>query len=607
MKIRYRVLALLVILLIATTQTAFASEGDNTGKYALGDTLEDFSVPTTDGQTTSLYALLETHRAVLLNFWFVDCTWCNREFPGFEHLYETYGDDLAILALTPCDSLESVVDFQRENGLRFLLGTVEMSFAAEAFIPENSFPTTLLIDRNGICCYRQVDAFDSEKTVERLVLPYLADDYAGPVLTTEIPTAQPTDAMPPASDLGKVLGDANGAIAYSASDLPEAWPWLLGTVDGLDCAYSSNKGYNSTTACLRAMLSANEGDALVFDYRVSCEDCSDSLRVYVDGTRVKMFSGIHDWATYAYRFPSSGKMTVEFRYVKDFMSEAGEDAAYIANVRLMTGEEAGRAVDANAKYPVSLSGDDCLLTPLNPDIREIRIDFSSPVEYYADHPTAFYLTGDENIHFRVTLGPDCDPDGSSINYPQDEESISLTGLPTDAEGFLTTMPMTNDFDNDWNVAFVEAVSLVGSDDALDESKTRHAFVFSSEQSITEYCQDTLPKLTGGITATWSYQEASSSALPQPAQDQTAGADVTYTLKFADQNGEPVPGVIANICDESSCSPMVSDAQGIVTFTRAGYVYDIHIIKVPKGYAFDTAQGFKADVKGGEMSFTVPKQ
>ena len=53
-------------------------------------------MPMTDGKTTSLDALLTARRAVPLNFWYVGCTWCGLEFPGFESVYEQSGDELAI-------------------------------------------------------------------------------------------------------------------------------------------------------------------------------------------------------------------------------------------------------------------------------------------------------------------------------------------------------------------------------------------------------------------------------------------------------------------------------------------------------------------------------
>ena len=79
------------------------------------------------------------------------------------------------------------------------------------------------------------------------------------------------------------------------------------------------------------------------------------------------------------------------------------------------------------------------------------------------------------------------------------------------------------------------------------------------------------------------------------------------LIFVDQQGDAVPGVIANVCDESACTPMVADAEGRIAFPAAGHAYDIHVIKIPEGYAFDMAQAFTSPAEGGEMRFVLTRQ
>ena len=71
------------------------------GAYRLGDTIANFSVSTPDGETLSLQALLQKYRAVVLNFWFKDCTWCDYEFPYLEEAWQQLSSDVAVLALSP--------------------------------------------------------------------------------------------------------------------------------------------------------------------------------------------------------------------------------------------------------------------------------------------------------------------------------------------------------------------------------------------------------------------------------------------------------------------------------------------------------------------------
>ena len=60
----------------------------------------------------------------------------------------------------------------------------------------------------------------------------------------------------------------------------------------------------------------------------------------------------------------------------------------------------------------------------------------------------------------------------------------------------------------------------------------------------------------------------------------------YTLIYKDQNGDPVPGLTANICDDNACTPMVTDENGTIHFVQASFAYHIQVLKVPDGYDFD---------------------
>ena len=84
-------------------------------------------------------------------------------------------------------------------------------------------------------------------------------------------------------------------------------------------------------------------------------------------------------------------------------------------------------------------------------------------------------------------------------------------------------------------------------------------------------------------------------------------EATYTVSFADQNGDPVPGCVINFCTDETCEPVFSDENGVASYTGAPYAYHLQVIKVPEGYEFDTAQEFVADVLGGALSFTVNKR
>ncbi|MBQ7521019.1 MAG: hypothetical protein IJU12_11940, partial [Clostridia bacterium] len=82
---------------------------------------------------------------------------------------------------------------------------------------------------------------------------------------------------------------------------------------------------------------------------------------------------------------------------------------------------------------------------------------------------------------------------------------------------------------------------------------------------------------------------------------------TYTVRFVDAQGAPVPGCIVNFCTDEMCLPVVADADGVAAYTGAPYAYHLQVIKVPAGYTFDTAQEFYTEPAGGDMVLTVGKE
>lgn len=80
----------------------------------------------------------------------------------------------------------------------------------------------------------------------------------------------------------------------------------------------------------------------------------------------------------------------------------------------------------------------------------------------------------------------------------------------------------------------------------------------------------------------------------------------YTLRYVDQNGDPVEGLIANICDDSACMPMFTNDQGKIFFQYPSFAYHIQVIRVPEGYEYDLTEESYLDADGGSYTFVVTK-
>ena len=79
-------------------------------------------------------------------------------------------------------------------------------------------------------------------------------------------------------------------------------------------------------------------------------------------------------------------------------------------------------------------------------------------------------------------------------------------------------------------------------------------------------------------------EAPQAAAPGAAV--TEGATGEYHVIITDSEG-PVKGVTVQFCDDVMCSFQKTDENGVATFSpETAKVYDVHILKVPDGYAED---------------------
>lgn len=124
-------------------------------RYSVGSAMYDVSFTTIDGVTLTLSQLLEEKEIVVFNFFYVDCIWCQREFPGLERAYEAYSDDIALVALCTqaSDTAESIrANTIREFGLTFpfVLNTDPGTRALYSAFNVTGAPTTVIIDREGV-------------------------------------------------------------------------------------------------------------------------------------------------------------------------------------------------------------------------------------------------------------------------------------------------------------------------------------------------------------------------------------------------------------------------------------------------------------------------
>ncbi len=140
-------------------------------RYEEGDKMMEFTLTDVDGRKYKLSDLLQENKLVILDFWYVSCNPCKKEFPYFEAALEAYGDDIVILAVDPFYSAAEIRKLRDEMELSFpvfqdLLGL------ADGFRVE-SYPTTVFIDSTGTIRKIHRNAFTSETSFLNAIAAYL--------------------------------------------------------------------------------------------------------------------------------------------------------------------------------------------------------------------------------------------------------------------------------------------------------------------------------------------------------------------------------------------------------------------------------------------------
>lgn len=159
------------------TLSAGLMEGDLSSiTYKLGDLMLDFSVTGPDGTVYKFSELLEQKKAVILNFWYLQCEPCKAEFPHLQEAYEQYSDDVALLVMNPVNQDNAEIEqFRKDNAYTFPMMACDPLW--EKAMQITAYPTTVVIDRFGYITLRHTGSIDGPETFEAMMRYFSADEY----------------------------------------------------------------------------------------------------------------------------------------------------------------------------------------------------------------------------------------------------------------------------------------------------------------------------------------------------------------------------------------------------------------------------------------------
>ena len=330
---------------------------DHSGKnYKLGDVMRDFEVTDSDGNTQKLSELLKTKDMVLINFWYTTCSWCVKEFPYMNSVYERYKDQIEIVALNHygSDTEEAVKAFKDQffenydadeattGGLSFPMAK-DYTNMGTAFGLEG-YPTSIVVDRYGVICMIEAGGIVSETPFIAMFDHFTNDNYEQKLFSSldELtPAEKPTVSMPSSDEIAGVFNSGDITVTYRPETEDKNaelyWPFVIGEKDGESCIVPSNAFKEGSFAIMYADVTLKAGEALAFDYWASSEQGVDILYMLVDAKDIYQISGESDkWNTcYTFVAKQDGVYEVAFCYGKDTSDSVGDDTVYLKNLRVV--------------------------------------------------------------------------------------------------------------------------------------------------------------------------------------------------------------------------------------------------------------------------------
>ena len=182
----------MMVLVMGTFVACGKNSGENTEKedelqlvpeeeiegktFKLGDVFADMTVTAVDGTTYKISEILKEKKAVVLNFWFTNCGPCQMEFPYMQQAYETYKNDLEILAVdTYGEREQEVADFQKKYKLTFPMAVLDNKW--ERCLRISAYPTTVVIDRYGVVSFTHTGMITEVEEFNKLFGFFTAENY----------------------------------------------------------------------------------------------------------------------------------------------------------------------------------------------------------------------------------------------------------------------------------------------------------------------------------------------------------------------------------------------------------------------------------------------
>ncbi len=321
---------------------------DVTDTLGLGDVMYDFTYTMPDGTSAKLSDMLAEKDAVMINFWFSTCGPCATEFPYMETAYQTYQEDMGVIALSYIDDSAAVGAYQASMGLTFPMAACNSGWPS--IFGFNNFPSTIVVDRYGVIALIEVGALTSLRPFNAIMEHFTGDDYEQKLcvngVSDVVTVVKPTEVMPSSEEIAQAINVGDIEVTFRAEEgesAEETWPFVITEKGDATCIKASNSMIEASYAIIYADVTMKAGQAVCFDYLASCEQGGDVMVVIVEGNDIYQISGyseVEEWKScYPWVAEEDGTYEVALCYMKDESTDAGDDTVYVDNLRIVDAKD----------------------------------------------------------------------------------------------------------------------------------------------------------------------------------------------------------------------------------------------------------------------------
>lgn len=581
-------------------------------KYELGDVMMDFSVTTPDGMVYTLAELLKEKRAVVLNFWYIECGPCGMEFPFMQEAYEEYKDQIEILALNPINQDDAAIAaYQKEKGITFPMAKIDPVW--EKMMGLTAYPTTVVIDRFGNISLIHKGSIDNADTFRQLFKYFTADDYEQKAIlsideiVTEVEGSEdnPLQTGSNGADVTVKAGEEYYLEFYKVSGM---YMQVKGEGNDFYVMYKDKK-YTPTNGIVGMMV---ESDGIYYPVKITIGNTSkkdqsfaidfsalkgtigNPYTMYLGEFNVSTNAGNEQGVFYTHTAEKDGTLTV-----KCLSSSVSKYGFFLYNLR----SYAMRNTDEDGK----VDEDGCLSVSVavkKGDTVQFSVAVMRNEANYISAGSFRFLAEMDEGEVEEEVKKEAEKTTYTVTVT-DEAGTPVSGVVVNVKGnFIYTYPDTEGENKEEQTGTTES----GEEKQPETEKVKADLNLTTDEKGVV----TTEQISGPYTATVRVPDGYRLAKTQ--YELTAEApSVTvklqkiimknYTVKVVYADGTPVKDIAVMI----GSTFQYTDAEGKVVFNLEEGSYTANVMNVPAGYDILTGNSATFPAASAEVTFTLTKR